>query len=200
MNKQEFLKTLKSKLSGIPEETINESLEYYNEIIDDKTDDGLTEEEAVAELDSIEKIADNILSEIPLGLIVKEKVKTRKPIGALGITLLALGSPIWLSLLVSAFAVVFAVFLSIWSVIVSLWAAAAAVAASGLGGIAAAVIFTVKGDYIPALAILGMGICALGISIFMIYGSKYATRGMAWLTKKTFLLVKKLFMGKEKAI
>ncbi len=200
MNKQEFLETLKSKLSGIPEETINESLEYYNEIIDDKTDDGLTEEEAVAELDSIEKIADNILSEIPLGLIVKEKVKTRKPIGALGITLLALGSPIWLSLLVSAFAVVFAVFLSLWSVIVSLWAAAVAVAASGLGGVAAAVIFTVKGDYIPALAILGMGICALGISIFMIYGSKYVSAGMAWLTKKTFLLVKKLFIGKEKAI
>ena len=200
MNKQEFLETLKSKLSCIPEETINESLEYYNEIIDDKTDDGLTEEEAVAELDSIEKIADNILSEIPLGLIVKEKVKTRKTMGPLGITLLALGSPIWLSLLVSAFAVVFAVFLSLWAVIVSLWAAAVAVAVSGLGGIAAAVIFTVKGDYIPALAILGMGICALGISIFMIYGSKYVTRGMAWLTKKTFLLVKKLFIGKEKAI
>lgn len=200
MNKQEFLNTLKNKLSGIPEETINESLEYYNEIIDDKTDDGLTEEEAVAELGSIEKIADNILSEIPLGLLVKEKVKTRKPIGALGITLLALGSPIWLSLLISAFAVVFAVFVSLWSVIVSLWAAAVSVLTSGLGGIAAAIIFTVKGDYIPALAILGMGVCALGISIFMIYGSKYATCGIAWLTKKTFLLVKKLFMGKEKAI
>ncbi len=200
MNKQEFLNTLKNKLSGIPEETINESLEYYNEIIDDKTDDGLTEEEAVAELSSIEKIADNILSEIPLGLLVKEKVKTRKPIGALGITLLALGSPIWLSLLVSAFAVVFAVFLSLWSVMVSIWAAAVAVAALGLGGIAAAIIFTVKGDYIPALAILGMGVCALGISIFMIYGSKYATLGMAWLTKKTFLAIKKLFIGKEKAI
>ena len=135
-----------------------------------------------------------------MGAIVKEKVKARKPMGALSITLLILGSPLWLSLALAAFAVVLSVLVSFWAVVIVLWAAAVSVAACGIGFIAAAIIFTVKGDYIPALAILGMGICALGISIFMIYGCKYVTRGMAWLSKKTFLLVKKLFMGKEKAI
>ncbi|MBQ6714582.1 MAG: DUF1700 domain-containing protein [Clostridia bacterium] len=200
MDKLEFLKTLKNKLSGAPEKIINESLEYYNEIIDDKIEEGWAEEEAIKELGSIEKIADGILAEVPLGAIVKEKVKARKPMGALSITLLILGSPLWLSLALAAFAVVLSVLVSFWAVVIVLWAAAVSVAACGIGFIAAAIIFTVKGDYIPALAILGMGICALGISIFMIYGCKYVTRGMAWLSKKTFLLVKKLFMGKEKAI
>lgn len=200
MNKQEFLEALSLKLSGVPEDIKAESLEYYNEIIDDKIEEGTPEETAVAEFGSIENIADGILSEIPLGLLVKEKVKKRKPLGALGITLLALGSPIWLSVLISAFAILFSIFISLWSVIASLWAFVLAVGVSGLGGIAATVIFTVKGDYIPALAILGMGIACIGISIFMGIASKYATRGMAWLTKKMCLLIKKMFIRKDKAL
>ena len=49
MSKTEFLTELKKALEGLPEEDIEKSLEYYSEMIDDRIEDGLSEEEAVAE-------------------------------------------------------------------------------------------------------------------------------------------------------
>ena len=39
MNKQEFLKALSDRLQGIPKEDREKSLEYYSEMIDDRTED-----------------------------------------------------------------------------------------------------------------------------------------------------------------
>ncbi|MBR5538496.1 MAG: hypothetical protein IKU61_01205 [Clostridia bacterium] len=47
MNKQEFLEELRKGLSGLPKEDVRERLNFYGEIIDDRIEEGLTEEEAV---------------------------------------------------------------------------------------------------------------------------------------------------------
>ena len=56
MNKQEFLYELKGKLWALSEEEKKSSLEYYTEMIDDRMEDGLSEEEAwkLAEKKAIE--------------------------------------------------------------------------------------------------------------------------------------------------
>ena len=64
MNNQEFITLLEKKLSGIPQEDINKTLDYYNEIILDKIDEGISEEEAVNSLGSIDEIIDQTLKEI----------------------------------------------------------------------------------------------------------------------------------------
>ena len=43
MNKSEFLWELRKKLSGLPDEDILRSLDYYGEIIDDCVENGLDE-------------------------------------------------------------------------------------------------------------------------------------------------------------
>ena len=43
MTKVQFLMALQRKLHGLPQEDIEQTLEYYNEMIDDRMDDGLTE-------------------------------------------------------------------------------------------------------------------------------------------------------------
>ena len=47
MNKEEFLSELRTKLSGLPQEDIEERISFYSEMIDDRMEDGISEEEAV---------------------------------------------------------------------------------------------------------------------------------------------------------
>ena len=47
MNKQEFLSLLRRELSGLPQGDIEERVGFYAEMIDDRMEEGLTEEEAV---------------------------------------------------------------------------------------------------------------------------------------------------------
>lgn len=55
MTKQEFLLRIRNGLAALPKEDIEKSVEYYREMIDDRMEDGLSEEEAVAAIGSPEK-------------------------------------------------------------------------------------------------------------------------------------------------
>ena len=44
MNKQEFLAKLQTNLSGLPEKEVQDSLGFYSEMIDDRMEEGLSEE------------------------------------------------------------------------------------------------------------------------------------------------------------
>ena len=56
MNKQEFLAGLQKGLSGLPQEDVEERLTFYGEMLDDRMEEGLSEEEAVAAAGSVEEI------------------------------------------------------------------------------------------------------------------------------------------------
>ena len=58
MKKQEFLDELKKALWALPEADQKNSLEYYAEMIDDRMEDGLSEEEAVAAIGDLDEIVD----------------------------------------------------------------------------------------------------------------------------------------------
>ena len=198
MTKTEFLFELKKGLSGLPEEDIKRSIEFYSEMIDDRIEDGKTEEEAIADIGSVKDVVSQILSEIPISKLIKEKVKRRR-LGALEIVLLALGSPIWLSLLVAAFAVIISAYAVIWSVVVSLWAVFAAFVGGSFGGIVAGIIFTCTGNLLAGLAMIAASLVLAGLSIFSFFGCKAATKGTVILTKKIALGIKNCFIKKGDA-
>ena len=56
MNKEEFLNALRSALAGLPQEDIEERLAFYSESIDDRVEDGLTEEEAVEAIGTVAEV------------------------------------------------------------------------------------------------------------------------------------------------
>lgn len=197
MNKQEFLAELRKGLHGLPQNDIEERLTFYNEMIDDRMEEGLTEDAAVSEIGTVNEVISQIVTETPLSKIVKEKVRPKRTLRVWEIVLLALGSPIWLSLLIAAFAVIFAVYVTAWSVIVALWASELALAASSIGSILSAVIFAFQVNGIVAIAVLGAGIAFAGLSIFLFFGCKETTKGILFLTKKMILGIKSLFIGKE---
>ena len=200
MNKQEFLTQLRKELSGLPQNEIEERIAFYGEMIDDRVDEGLSEENAVAEIGSVSDIAAQIISEIPLSKIAKEKIKLKRRLKAWEVVLLAVGSPIWLSLLAAAFAVVFSVYVSLWAVVVSLWACFASCAACVPGGAAGGVVMLFSGNTPAGLAMLAAGVVCAGLSVFAFYGCKAATKGMVLLTKKMALWMKKCFVKKEDGV
>ncbi len=196
MKKREFLNALKSRLSKLPSKDVEERLNFYSEMIDDRIEEGRTEEEAVLEIGSVDEISAQITEDIPLIKIEKKKVKQKRRLKAWEILLLALGSPIWLSLAIAAFAVILSLYVVVWSVIVSIWAVFASFIACSVCGTAAGVLFTVCDNPLVGIATAGVGILCSGLAIFLFFGCKAATKGTVLLTKKIALGIK-LFIKKE---
>ena len=197
MTKQEFLAELRARLSVLPVGELEERIALYGESIDDRIEEGLSEKDAVTALGTVDKIAAQILAELPLAKIVKERERPKKHLGAWATTLLAVGSPIWLVLLIAAFAVLLSVYISLWTVVVSLWATFGALVGTAIGGILGGTVFAL-GDCPPAgLAVLSAGLVCAGLSIFGFYGCRMATKGAAILSGKIAIGIKIAFVGKE---
>ena len=197
MSKQEFLAQLRKGLSGLPQDDVEERLTFYGEMIEDQIEEGRSEEEAVSAVGSVDEIVAQAVEEIPFAKIAKERMRAKRRLSAGEILLLVLGSPIWLSLAVAAFAVILSLYAVLWSVIVSVWAAFISLIAFVLGGAAAAVIFAVKGSGLTGIAMIGASLFCAGLAIFLFFGCKAATKGTLVLTQKIVLSIKKCFVKKE---
>ena len=197
MNKREFLQRLREGLSGLPQEDMERAIDFYEEMIDDRMEEGVAEEEAIATIGTVDEVVSQIISEIPLSKLVKERVKPKRKMSAWEILLLVLGSPIWLSVLIAIFAVILSVYVAIWSVVVSLWAVEASFIGCAFGGIVAGIVFIATNHFEAGLFMIGAGFVCASLSIFMFYGCKGATKGIALLTKKMALGIKSWFVKKE---
>ena len=78
MDKLAFLSALRDRLSGLPDEDVEQSVEYYGEMIDDRIEDGLSEADAVEAVGCVEEIAVQIMTEVPLPKLVKAKVRPKR--------------------------------------------------------------------------------------------------------------------------
>lgn len=199
MTKAEFILELTGKLPLIPWENLEEHVNFYLEMIDDRIEEGYSEEEAVAAAGSIDDIAAQIITEIPFTTIVKEKIKPKRKMSAWEIILIILGSPLWIALLAAAFAVVISIYAVLWTVVVSLWAVFVSLAASGVACAAGGAVLCFLENPVSGLPIIGAALVCAGLAIFMFFGCKAATKGCAKLTKLIALGIKKSFARKEKA-
>ncbi|MBQ2766593.1 MAG: DUF1700 domain-containing protein [Clostridia bacterium] len=199
MTRLEFLLSLHEKLSGFPQDEVEERMAFYSEMIDDRMEEGIREEDAVREIGTVDEISAQIIADIPLTKLVKEKIKSKKRLRAWELALLVLGSPVWLSLLIAAFAVIVSLYAALWSVIISLWAAFASVIGCAFGGIASGVVFAATDHVLTGIAMISAGMVCAGLSIFLFYGCKGATKGTCLLTKKIAWGIKNSFVKKEGA-
>ena len=200
MNKYEFLGELSRALSGLPQDDLEERLTFYREMIEDRMEEGLSEEEAVMAVGTVEEIAAQAVADIPLGKIAKERVNPNRRLSAWEIVLLALGSPLWLSLGIAAIAVIVTLYVSLWSVIVSLWAVFGSLVACALGSVAAGIAFACGGHGLSGAATIAAGMVCAGLSVFLFYGCKAATKAALRLAKRLALGVKRGLMKKEDAV
>jgi len=197
MSKKEFLAQLRQGLSGLPQEEAAARLLFYSEMIDDRMEEGLSEAEAVSEIGSVNEIVAQIAADVPLTMLVKERIKPKKRLSGWEILLLLLGFPLWFPLLAAAFAVVLSLYISFWAVIISLWSVFASLICCSLAGIIAGVGFIFAGNGLTGGAMISIGIFCAGLSIFAFFGCKVVTKGTAALTKQFGLWSRNCFMRRE---
>ena len=184
-------------MADLPEADIKASLDYYAEIIDDQMEEGISEADAVASLGSVVSVAEQILLDMPLPKLVKARVKPKRRLRAWEIVLIAVGSPVWAPILLSLAVVALAVYVVLWSLVVSIYAVDVALAACLLGGLGGSVGLFIAGNPFSALFLVGAGLVCGGLSIFLFFGCKAATKGTVLLTRKMLIGVKKCFVRKE---
>ncbi len=197
MTKQEFIAALRAALSDIPERDAEDQIGFYSEMIDDRMEEGLTEEEAIFDVGSIEEIVSQIVSNCSLA--VKDEGEAKRKLRAWEIVLLVLGSPIWISLLISAIAVAFSLYVTLWSLIISLWAVEVSLFVAALGAVVTGVFFSFNENIVAGIAMIGAGIFCVGLSIFLSFASRAVTKATVVLTKKIIFNIKKCFTKKEVA-
>ena len=191
MTKQEFLCALQKKLSGLPMGELEERLGFYGEMIDDRMEEGLDEEQAVKEVGSVDDIASQIITDVPLSKIAKERIKPKRRFEAWKIVLLVLSAPIWLPLAFSVLSTVFSLYVLLWTMVISFWSLFVSLLASAMGMMVVGVSFVAVGKGLAGVVMIGAALLCAGLSVFWFFGCKGATKGVIWLTKMAVLGIKK---------
>ena len=195
MNKTDFIDELYHLLNSLSKAERQQHLDYYEEMIADRMEDGLTEEEAVAALGRPADIAAQILGEAP------PKPARRFPIWA--IVLIVLGSPLWISLLltvilaiISIVAVIAAVYVSLWAVILALYATDLGLLLGFLSGIAGGVFYLAQRISMPAVLFFGGGLVCAGVTVLLFFLCNLLSRMLWQLSKWSVLKIIGLFRRK----
>ena len=185
MNKTEFLDALRHALGKLPSYEVEQSIAFYAEMIDDRIEDGMSEQEAVAALGSVHAIAAQIVAETPP--IPKAIAKANTGSRTLNIVLLAILSPIWVTLALAFACMVLAIYLAIWSVVAMLLLCAP-IGVFGLAWCAA------TGFPLSGIWVFGCGLAGAGLGLFSWFGVLAASKGLVNLTHSFARWVKGLFI------
>lgn len=211
MTKIQLIEKLKNELSSLPADELENRLAFYSEMIDDRIEEGLSEEAAIAEIGDIDEIIAQLkadcttVTEEQLEDALDQEVHSqehslpeKRKMRAWEIVLLSLGSPLWIVLLAAAFIILLSVYIVIWAVAGSLWAVPVSFAGVTVGGIAVGVVSMASGNALIGITLLGAAIACAGLAIFAGFGCFHLTRLAVYLSKVIAKGVISLFRRKEK--
>lgn len=200
MNKTEFINSLKSKITDMPYQEVEKTINYYAEIIDDRIEEGINEEEAVEALGNIDEIVREIRMDIPLSSLISQKVKQSHDKASnktLWMILAIVGFPFWLPLSIAFAAVVFSVYITIWAVVFSLFAVVLSLGLAAVAGFVGGVIQCFSAGFPQGMFFVGLSICIAGLFIMSFRPMLWLCKKIAKLTCIFFRYVKSLFVSKE---
>lgn len=192
MNKKQFIELLGGKLARLSKENRNHYLDYYEELIEDMKEEGLSEEEALIKIGNPSDVALQIIEQEDT-IILKIPSTGNKIINWM---LIILGAPLWGSLLAAA-AVLFLSFLLILMLIpFTIGVIAFATCSVGIVGTLASP-FVMTSSLLTGLFQLGSGLISLGLFIPTMLLTIRVCRWFSFVWNQTFLTVKNVFKKKE---
>jgi len=198
MRKKDFLARLCRGLAALPQAELEERVRFYSEMIDDRMEEGMSEEEAVGSIGDVNEIITQSLEDIHPALLIRQTEQSRERRRSRGlILLLILGSPLWLPLLIAFFAVVLSAYVSLWAVVVSLWGEWISAALCAPIGLLAGAAFICFGRISSGLALISASLVCAGIAIFLFFACKWITKKSLWLGKQMYLMLKRYFFGRK---
>ncbi len=200
MNKAAFFAQLERELASLSPADRERSLGYFEEMIDDRIEEGLSEEEAVADLGDPKTIAAEILSESAEDNISTQATSAEKSFHGcplwLAILLAVLALPVWLPVICTLAVTVVCLYMIPWIVLIAIFCTAVGCV---LGGIASSVVaflcIPVSGIF-NGMMLLGISLFCCGFGLLLLFPAVY---GSIWFAKGTALCFKKLSsLRKEK--
>lgn len=197
MNKQEYLEAIRSRISAMSADDVNRFMDYYSEMIDDRVEDGLSEEEAVADMGSPDAAVEQILEDMPLTKLVKEKIKPKHELKAWEVVLIVLGSPVWIPLLITALVLLLTLWIVAFALLISFYAVVLSFVAAGIGGLICAIPLFIANSPYTAVLMLGAALIGIGIAILFVVSVKPVTVGIFKVCKASVNGIKRMFV-KEK--
>lgn len=197
MRKEQFIEELRIKLKGLPKEDIEDRLSFYAEMIDDRVEEGLSEEEAIQEIGTSDEIASKVIESTSLTKIVKEKVRLKRKLEAWEIVLIILGFPLWFPLLVMALTFILVFIVLLWSGVIVAWSLEGSIIAASINFLINSVYNLFSGAFISSLGMFGTSLLLVGAGIFLFYACVKITELTAKVTKKIVLSIKKALVGGE---
>lgn len=118
MKREQFLKELKLSLKQFPDEEIKDIINYYDEMITDKVEQGATEEAVIESLGNIKVISARIQSDL-IDLRMKEPKNIVKTSNTFFLVLMLCASPALIPLGIAFFAVFFSIFITCFALVIS---------------------------------------------------------------------------------
>lgn len=197
MNRQEYLDDIKEKLLGLSEEDIDKALEFYMEALDDRIDDGLTEEQAINAVGTADEVAEQILMDTPLPKLVSATVKPKRALKAWEIVLLVLGAPLWIPIVASLFAVALSVVCVLFSLMLTVIAVVFGSIVGGFVAVIAGITGLIAGGGFAALAKIGGGLVVMGLGALLFLPCKSLVLWLFELCGRFFKWIKKQFIKKK---
>ena len=193
MNKKQFCTFLENELRlYLSSKEVYKTLNFFKEMIDDRVDEGLSEEQAVSQLGNIDDIVGQILDEHNIKKRQKKLVWRfipQKTPSAANIIIAILLFPIWITI----FSLVASFFLVFISLIFSLVVSVIAFFVGGIALILKAPFYLIYEKNIAyCLDTLGFGFIITGIGLIGIYyllKSLKKVRKNSWSFKKMFVKV-----------
>ena len=195
MKKQEFLNELRKQLAGLPKDDLDNRINFYEEMINDRMDEGLSEEEAVADIGTVDDIVKQIASETPMLRLVAEKAKPKRTLRAWEIVLIVLGFPLWLPLLIVGLVLLFVGCLLFWILVIVTYVVEVALVGSSVLGFVTFMAYLLDAGVVNFVP-LGYAIIALGLAFVFIFACIGATKLTIFLHKKMFIGIKSAFIRK----
>ncbi len=191
MNKAEFLNELSFCLQHMNDSEKNKFIIYYDEMISDYVENGMTEEDAVDKIGSPKKIAEELLDD-------SGSVKISLPstgIKGLNVLLTVLGFPLWGSLLLAFILMVFSLYVIIWCVPFATGALSIGFFTTSIIGIVGSPFVMIKSVSIGIMQ-LGTGIASVGISLLLGFATIDLSKKLIILTKNLNAKLAALFKKK----
>ena len=224
MGKEEFLRQLEALLSGISEEERKEALAYYRSYFEDAGESN--EASIIAELESPQKVAESILKDMGIDgsgynafanrdeeyyKNVNQTIQNlngaqnakKNDAGMTGLTvaLIAITSPIWLTLLLVILSVLLAVVATLFGVAVAVVAVMASLIFVGFVLIGVGVGFLFGGAPAVGIGLAGCGLIVLALGILAVLLVIWVFGGfLPWAFKGIWQLCKKPFDRRKERV
>ena len=196
MTKKEFLTELRKNLQGLPQQEIEDRINFYEEMINDRMDEGKTEEEAVADIGTTDDAVRTIASQTKMTTLVKEKMKMNRSLSGWEILFIVLGFPIWFSLLTVIVTILFVAYILTWTLVIVTYAVEAGLLA-GMGACFVGFICSII-DGAPDVMIGGGTLLCLGGACIFALLCILSTKVTVKLSKNIFLGIKsKIIKGRN---